>query len=56
MVNIIETVAVIVLTVLLLVPVGIAALMIGNIAMFAALIVVVVAITSAVIYTAFEKI
>ena len=54
--NVIETLAIVVLTVLLLVPVGIAALMIGNIAMFAALAVVVVAIAGTFIYTAFEQI
>jgi hypothetical protein len=54
--HVIETLTIIVLTTLLLVPVGITALAIGNIAMFAALIVVVVAITATVIYTAFEKI
>ena len=56
MVNVIETLAVIVLTALLLVPVGIAALVLGNAAMFAALIVVVVAIAATVIYTTFEQI
>ena len=54
--NIIETLVVIVLTVLLLVPVGIATLALGNVAMFATLIVVVVAIAATVIYTAFEQI
>lgn len=54
--NVIETLTVIILTALLLVPVGITALAIGNIAMFAAVAVVVVAITATVIYTAFEQI